>query len=88
MKSKLFLGLSATITFIVVSSCSKDENVINDSAVVIAATGDINARLDEFRQLLGAQLNTTPGAVAGRREVHWDAIPEQLLNTKLTGRLF
>ena len=40
-------------------------------------------RLEEFRQLLGAQVNTTPGAVTGRREIHWDGIPEQLLNTKL-----
>lgn len=83
MKSKLFLSLSAAVAFIVVSSCSKDKNPVNDSAVVIAATGDINARLDEFRQLLGAQLNTTPGPVTGRREAHWDAVPDQLLNKKL-----
>ena len=83
LKSRPFLSLLATITFIVVSSCSKNETPIIDSGVVIAATGDINSRIEEFRQLLGAQVNTTPGAVTGRREVHWDAIPEQLLNTKL-----
>ena len=82
-KLKLYFGICAAITFTVISNCSKDENTITDSAVVIAATGDINSRLEEFRQLLGAQVNTTPGSVTGRREVHWDGIPEQLLNTKL-----
>ena len=67
----------------IISSCTKNESVIDDPVVVVAATGDINSRLEEFRQLLGDQLNTTPGQTTGRREVHWDGIPEQILNTKL-----
>ena len=81
--SKLPLCFLAINILIAISSCTKDENSIKDSPVVIGATGDINARLDEFRQLLGDQLNTTPGLTTGRREVHWDGIPEQLLNKKL-----
>jgi len=83
MKSKLFLSFSVTMAVIVISSCSKNKNEINDAAVVIAATGDINSSLEEFRHLLGDQLNTTPGPATGRREVHWDAIPDQLLNQQL-----
>ena len=82
-KVKLYFGIFAAITFIVISNCSKDEDAFHDVAVVFAATGDINSRIEEFRQLLGAQVNTTPGAVTGRREVHWDGIPEELLNKKL-----
>ena len=80
--TKMPLYLTISILFLI-SSCSKDENITSEPPVVIKATGDINSSLDEFRQLLGGQLNTTPGAVTGRREVNWDGIPEQMLNQKL-----
>lgn len=48
-------------------------------AVVIKAAGDIGSALDQFRTLLGT-LNTAPGAVGGRREVNWDAVPGNLTN--------
>ena len=83
LKLKVLLGILASCVFLLNIGCSKNENLINESPTVIAATGDINSSLDQFRQLLGDQVNTTPGPVTGRREVHWDGVPEQMLNKKL-----
>lgn len=82
-ESKLVSGLLALLIIMLTASCNKDENTINESPTIIAATGDINASLDQFRQLLGDQLNTTTGLVTGRREANWDGVPEQLLGQKL-----
>jgi hypothetical protein len=78
-----------SLAFVVFTGCSKDKEKTKDNNVVIVtATGDINARLEEFRQLLGTQLNTAPGAVGGRREINWDGVPEELLNHKLPEDFF
>jgi hypothetical protein len=74
----------ASLTLILLSACSKDnDDNSNENLVVITATGDINGKLNEFRKLLGDQVNTTPGAVGGRREINWDGVPDDLLNKKL-----
>lgn len=66
------------------AACSKhDETSKEEDVVVMTATGDINPRLTEFRQLLGDRLNTTPGVVGGRREINWDGVPDELLNQSL-----
>jgi hypothetical protein len=52
-----------------------------EEAIVVKTHGDISAALDQFRDLLGGgQPNTVPGAVGGRREVNWDAVPANLTN--------
>ena len=86
-KRLLVMGLSLILTF---SSCSKDENDSqqSDEVVVIDGNGDIAASVNEFRQLLGAQLNTAPGATGGRREINWEGVPDDLLNQRLPGNFF
>lgn len=88
--SKRINLLITSLSFIFLAGCSKNKETGIDSndVVVIAATGDINPGLNEFRQLLGNQLNTTPGVARGRREINWDGVPDQLLNQKLPGDFF
>ncbi|MEP7377072.1 MAG: hypothetical protein ABI675_26970 [Chitinophagaceae bacterium] len=88
--SKMFLGLTILPAFVVFTGCSKNKDEVkpNDDVVVVNATGDINPQLDAFRQLLGDQLNTTPGVVGGRREINWDGVPDALLNKKLPENFF
>jgi hypothetical protein len=71
---------------IFIASCEKNDD--GDEAVVISATGDISPKLNEFRQLLGATLNTTPGAIGGRRETNWDGVPDSLLGKALSNDFF
>ena len=45
--------------------------------VVVTAAGDIAAAVDQYRGLLGANNGGGPGAKpSGRREINWDAVPE------------
>jgi hypothetical protein len=70
-----------------VTSCDKDNDYTNNPPVVNAqvftATGDIagiTGKLNEFRNTLGATLNSAPGVTGGRREVNWDGVPANLTN--------
>lgn len=82
------LGIVAGVVtiFTLSTGCEKDKKE-NDVTVVTGA-GDITAKVNEFRQVLGSQLNTTPGAIGGRREVNWDGVPADLLNKPLPGNFF
>ena len=91
MKENRFSSAIKTVAFIMIITifspgCKKDKTG-NDIAV-IKGVGDIKPKVDEFRQLLGAQLNTAPGAVGGRREINWDGIPAELLNKPLASDFF
>jgi hypothetical protein len=68
-------------------SCKKDSKPA-DTAEVITATGDITASVNEFRNLLGSQLNTTTGATSGRREINWDGVADSLLEKPLPDDFF
>jgi hypothetical protein len=62
------------------AACSKDDAYAPDPApqvksTVVSGTGDITAKLTEFRNIIGSVLNTAPGAVGGRREINWDGVP-------------
>lgn len=52
-------------------------------ATVFEATGDITARVDEFRNALGASNGGTAGEqAAGRREISWDGAGANPFNNK------
>jgi len=71
-------------------STEKSRSSSKEDAIVIKAHGDINDALSQFRDLLGGgQPNTVPGAVGGRREVNWDAVPANLTdNNAFPGDFF
>jgi hypothetical protein len=51
-------------------------------ATAVSATGDITAKVDEYRALLGDPRNggTTPPQSVGRREIGWDGVPANFNN--------
>jgi hypothetical protein len=85
MKQVKFFSIILSLAFF--ASCDKDNDYTPPTPViqsnVIKASGDaagIAAQVDQFRTLIGAQLNTTPGQTTGRREVNWDGVPSALTN--------
>lgn len=80
--------LVALLTLVIVSSCEKDKKENQPEAIVISASGDINSKLNEFRSLLGDVVNTTPGHTTGRREINWDAVPDNFATEKLPSNFF
>lgn len=76
MKSKIF----ALFVLVLSMGCKKEKE---QDVIVISSAGNISGSIDAFRQLLGNKLNTTPGAIGGRREVNWDAVPAALLGKPL-----
>ncbi len=82
MKNKFFALCLLTAVF---AGCEKDKN---DDVIVFQATGDISGRIEAFRQQLGSTLNTTPGAIGGRREINWDGVPASLLGKPLPPDFF
>jgi hypothetical protein len=70
------------------TGCSKEKGSTDDEVKLFTATGDINSKLNEFRQVLGPTLNTTPGATGGHREVNWDGVPDSLVGKPLPNDFF
>lgn len=71
---------------LILGACKKEK--VTDEFTVITGAGDIGSKINEFRGVLGEQLNTMPGAVGGRREINWDAVPANLLDKPLAGNFF
>jgi hypothetical protein len=78
--------LSAAVLFTACKKNSNDYNppappVVNAQVFSVAADSvGIVSKLNEFRNTLGATLNSAPGATGGRREVNWDGVPANLTN--------
>lgn len=84
---QLLRKIAGVVTiFALLTGCEKDK--VESEVTIVTGTGDITAKVNEFRQVLGSQLNSTPGAVGGRREVNWDGVPADLLNKPLPGNFF
>jgi hypothetical protein len=64
------------------TACEDDEETTEPPTptVVTGAGGNVQARVDEYRALLGEPSNGgTPGTQpAGRREINWDGVPDSL----------
>jgi hypothetical protein len=81
-------ALLAMITALAIfSSCEKnDDNYDNPPAIqstVVTASGDeavLATKIDQFRDILGGPVNTTPGNTTGRREINWDGVPATFTN--------
>lgn len=80
---------SAIVLF---TSCKKSNTTyggVNNTpppinSIVKISSGDSLAvvpKINEFRLLAGDPLNSAPGAIGGRREINWDAVPANLTNT-------
>jgi hypothetical protein len=87
---KLFIplyivALVASLLIIVLVSCKKESN--EKQPQIFKAAGDINGTITDFRNLLG-NLNTTPGATSGRREINWDGVPDNMVGQALPNDFF
>ena len=83
MKKNLILFV--LISFLL-NACDKDDKA-EEAPMVIQGNGNIQDEIDTFRQLLG-QLNSGAATSNGRREINWDAVPEDQLGKPLPDDFF
>jgi hypothetical protein len=78
MIRRITLGVRIAAGMAALGACSDDQGTVPltppEVPTVISASGDITAKVDEFRALLGAPSNggTAGEQAAGRREINWD----------------
>lgn len=84
--SRMMLMVLATVA--VLAACDDDDAVTNPGpapleATVVTATGDLTAKVGQFRDLLGPPNGGTAGEqAAGRREISWDGAGANPFNNK------
>ena len=84
MLTMRWMGLAGLALAVACSDYSTDggPNPLPE-ATVITATGDITAKVNEFRNLLGASNGGTAGEQpAGRREINWDGAGADPFNNR------
>jgi hypothetical protein len=79
------LALLALAASAIISSCGDDDDSGEEPApgaaepTEVTAAGDIASAVDEFRGLLGPNNGEGPdGDPEGRREINWDAVPDEV----------
>ena len=88
MNRKTMGILSALIAAAVFAGCSEDKSPVQPpqgpQATVVTATGDIAAKVNEFRALLGDPNNGGQAGQkpSGRREVGWDGAGAKPFNNR------
>jgi hypothetical protein len=76
------------LMLVVLAGCKKDKDSQPAPEVtVVSASGDVQVKIDQFRTLLGP-LNNGGATTAGRREINWDAVPEDQLGKPLPDNFF
>jgi hypothetical protein len=82
------IRIMAVAALVALAACSDDKITappapVLPTATVLTATGNIAAKVDEFRNLLGASNGGTAGEQAtGRREISWDGAGANPFNNK------
>jgi hypothetical protein len=73
MKHIFLFLLVASLSFTFIA-CDKDDA----EPTVLTASGNIQATLDEYRNLLGTNNGGSAPQLQGRREISWDGVPDSL----------
>ncbi|MEO5562465.1 MAG: hypothetical protein ABIR18_03500, partial [Chitinophagaceae bacterium] len=85
-RSTVIVGqVMVVLIFGILIGCRKEKSEVE--SVVFSASGDINAKLSEFRNQLGP-INNTIGKTSGRREINWDGVPDSLNGKTLPSNFF
>ncbi len=83
---KKYISGIMVVLLISFTACTKPAAVAGEPKV-FTATGNLQAKMDEFRVQLGV-LNTSPGAGAGRREINWDGVADAFNGNRLPNDFF
>lgn len=75
------IGLAGTVFITACDDKTEESPTPAVRFTQVSGSGNITAKVAEFRTLLGEPLNTTPNQTAGRREVNWDGVPAAQTNT-------